>query len=267
MELAREFFGSNFPIIGKERLDNIISGLKNLPDTLTQGTGIRSNTTVFAIKYENGVVVAGDRRMADGWYGIMSDSVVKVHQISNFSAIACAGYCNVISFLEENMTSICMAFQERYGRELSIDGQANYLKSLLEGWWFTFLAYRYWDIGVPVLAAFDQIPDRPRIFSFDADGFYFESEFTAGTGCGWNSVKNVIADRRCEVKTNDDAIELAVRAMIHSGISSHGVSDVRTVLPKVATIDVEGFKWISEEIIAGKRDKLFSENGGLSWLK
>lgn len=232
--VLKGFCESNFPIIGREKLDRALNNLKSNPNILSpNGKRTKSGTTVFAIKYEDGVVIAGDRRMADGWYGITSDNEIKVHQISDFSAIACSGYCNVITFLETNMSAVCSAFKERYEHDLSPDGQANFLRGLLEDWWFTFLDYWYWTAGVPLLAAYDVVLEEARIFSFDEDGFYFEPEFAAGTGCGWNSVKNVIADRRREVKNADTAIELAVRAMIHSGISSHGVSDTRISLPQI----------------------------------
>ncbi len=265
MAFASEFFASEFPIMHQEKVGAIIERLK-IGQSSPQPAGRKSNTTVFAFTYDNGVVLAGDRRMTDGYYEIASDNTIKVKQLSKFSAIACAGSCNIIRYLEDNMEAVCAIFKERYQRELSPDGQANHLRNLMEGWWYFYVFYWYWSIGVPVLATYDLEMGQPRIFSFAEDGFYFEPSFLAGTGCGFETVRGLIVDRWREDLDADLAITLAVRAMIHSGVASHGVSDARIVPPKVALIDKEGFRWVPERLIIKKRDDLLKEIRGIRCL-
>ncbi len=265
MTFASEFFTSEFPIMHQERVETIIGRLKDGQPS-PRPTGKKSNTTVFAFTYDDGVILAGDRRMTEGYYEIASDSAVKVKQLSKFSAIACAGYCNIIRYLEDNMEAACTIFRERYQKELSPDGQANRLRNLMEGWWYFYVFYWYWYIGVPILAAYDLEMGRPRIFSFAEDGFYFEPPFLVGTGCGFEVVRGLIVDHWREDLDADSAITLAVRAMIHSGVASHGVSDARIVPPRAALIDKEGFRWVPERLIVKKRNELLKEIRGIQCL-
>ena len=47
-------------------------------------------------------MIAGDRRTSGGYFEIVSDETTKVHQITDYSVMAAAGFCNVISDLEDN---------------------------------------------------------------------------------------------------------------------------------------------------------------------
>lgn len=261
---ADQFFKSNFSVTGEEKMRVAAERLRGQPTQMPNG--IRSNTTVFTIVYDGGVIIAGDRRTADGYLGIASDISTKVVQLSSFSALASAGYCNVISYLEDNMAAACRNFSEAYGRQLSPDGQAEYLKKLLESWWFFFVSTWYWTIGVPILATYDIKFNKPRIFTFDYDGYFYEPPFFAGTGCGFDSVKGLIINEwRKDIK-EEQIIKLAVRAMLLSGATSSGVSDARLVLPTLAVIDKAGFRWVPKEAVANNRDQLVQEIGGLQCL-
>ncbi len=224
----------------------------------------KSSTTVFAIKYAGGAVIAGDRRTGESYHGIASDSSIKIQQISEFSAMACAGYCNVIDHLETNMTSVCNRFKQSCQRQLSPDGQAKYLQDLLEGWWFLYLHYWYWNYGVPVLAAYDTLQEQPRIFSFSEDGYYFEPDFMAGAGCGWEGIKNIIYSGWKKNLKKNAAIDLAIKAQLLSGLSSSGVSDSRISLPSIGIIDKNGFKWVEDKEIAKRRDAIVKRMGALN---
>ena len=62
---------------------------------------------------------------------IFADDSEKIHQLTNFSAMGSAGYCNVIAHLERKMRSTCSSFRSLYGQDLSPDGQVNYLRNIL----------------------------------------------------------------------------------------------------------------------------------------
>ncbi len=266
MSFSRNFLKAKFTITGEEKMNRLVQFVGQAgPNQGNAQQGIKSSTVVFAIKYKGGVVVAGDRRTGGG-YDIISDTSVKVFKLTPFSCIACAGYCNVISFIEENMSTVCNVFLGSYGQELSTDGQAHFLKTLLESWWFFFVRNWHWTPGLPILATYDVQLDRPRIIAFDYDGYFYEPPFFAGTGCGFDSIKGLVIDRWKSDISEEEAINLAVRAQIHSGAGSLGVSDSRIVLPTIALIDKSGFRWVGEGIIRGHRDELIKGMEGVTCL-
>jgi len=265
MTFSQEFLAKRFSVLGADEMHAIVENAKGFNVT-NPPKGIRSNTTIFAIMYDKGVVIAGDRRTSDGYYGIFSDVSNKVMKLTDFSAMANAGWCNVISFLENNMLAICDRFENIYGRPLSVDGQANYLKNLLTQWWFFFVQTWHWTPGIPILAAYDLKLEKPRIFTFDYDGYFVEPPFFAGNGCGIDFVKGLINDRWRKDMPEDEAINLAVRAMLHSGALSSGVSDARLVLPTVAVINQKGFNWVEKDVLTSNRDELVKQIGGIQCL-
>ena len=259
---AREFVNSISPVIGRELMANFTNKLSQIGETARNKLP-QSATTVFTFKYNGGVIIAGDRRMVGGWYSLESDREIKVKQLSPHIALACSGYCSVIRYIEDNMETISSTFIQRFEKELSPDGAANYLRYLLEEWFFALLWLGYWAIGAPILATYDIGPDKPRIFEFSEDGFFHEPQFVAGTGCGYSAVKHIIADE-CMRKGNmneNDAINLAMRAMFHSGIASHGVSDIRLGLPTIGLIDRDGFRWVPEEELKNERINVLTDLG------
>lgn len=261
------FFEERFPING-DRISKIINGLKQHSSTNTQAglPGLkRSNTTVFTFTYEGGVIIAGDRRMSSDFYEIASDSATKIKQLTKHSAMACAGLCSVVKYLEENMENACNRLLETYGINISPDGQANYMERLLEGWFSWILFTGYWFVGLPILAAYDTDQNKGRIFSFYEDGFSFEPKVVAGTGCGFGDVRGLLLDRWHPRLTQDEAVELATRAMFFSGITSHGVSDSRTSVTQISTIDKRGYINVSPEVVKSNVSKILNEHGGRTW--
>lgn len=272
MTFAEQFLDLRFPVIHRGRMEALAQNLGNaktmigLPSPEMVKT-IRSNTTVFAFSYKNGAILAGDKRTSDGYFGLLSDTAVKIKQLSPFSAVAFAGSCNVIQFIEDNMVAFCTSFKAKYGKDPSPDGQANHLRDLLEPWYYLFVFYWYWSLAMPVFAAFDKHQNRPRIIFFDETGWHLDMSDPAfaGTGCGFEQVRGLIRERlqrREEVDVNV-AIDLTMRAMIQSGLTSTGVSDARITLPSVATIEKCGFKWVDKNVLAKKRDQIVKEMGGL----
>ena len=226
----------------------------------------KSSTTVFAIKYKDGVVIAGDRRTSDGYFGVASDTTVKVRQLSKFSAMASSGFCNVIEETDRQMKQELKSFLDLYGKEVSPDGQARYLSTILDQWWFLMLMGIPYGIGAPILAAYDVFFETPRIFWFDVDGYFMEVPFFGGTGCGFSVIQNLVIDRWKENMTRSQTVDLAIRAMIHSGRASHGVSEATITPPTVAIIDKSGFRWIPKEIIEAGIKNIYGSMEGLKCL-
>ena len=258
---AERFLISRFGAPGKKPGTDFANQLKNCDRE--NFNRIHSNTTVFALIYGDGVLITGDRRTSGGYFEIVSDESIKVRQITQYSAMAAAGFCNVISDLEEGLSSVCSSFRNLYERDLSADGQANFLKRLLEPWWFASIYSWYWMVGIPILAAFDLANDRPRIFVFDESGFYYEPRFLGGTGCGFETINGLVRDLWRPAMGEEMAILIAMKAMLQSGAANSGVSDSRLHLPTVGVIDKNGFRLIPDKLLNVVRKELIEQTGSL----
>lgn len=266
MTFARRFMELRFPVSIDEKMlefTRLAAGLD--PERRARLTQrIKSNTTVLAFNYNDGAIIAADRRTTAGW-DIVSDASIKIKQLTSFSAIGSAGYCHVIDWLEEEMESTCRSFVSQHKRELSPDALANRMKRLLFAWWFFDVMYWTEDIALPILATYDRFLAKPRIFHFSLTGFYMEPEDPplAGVGCGYEALKGLLGDSWRRGIGLDSAINLTIRAMIQAGILSAGVSDSRITLPTIAVIDKDGFKWLKQDVILKERDKVLRERGGI----
>jgi len=265
MTFAEQFLKSRFSATSSKKALGLLKGFggQRLPKlTSDQIRVAKSNTTVFAFCFDGGAIITGDRRMVEG-LDLWSDMVVKIMKLSKFSALAFAGSCHTIQHIEEDIEGICESFNRRYGKELSPEGQANLLRSLLEPWWYLFVFFDYCGLSVPILAAFDEFQNKPRLFRFDETGFYIEQTDPplVGTGCGFDAVRGLLIEKlqRRETINYETALDLSVRAMTISGITSIGVSDTRVTLPTIAVADAEGFKWIKPEDITLCRDRISTE--------
>jgi len=155
------------------------------------------------------------------------------------------------------------SFENLYGSELSPDGQANFLKKLLEPWWFMSIYTYYWNIGIPIIAAYDREIEKPRIFVFDETGFYYEPEFFGGTGCGFDAIKGLVVDLWRPGMSEDMAILIALKAMLQSGKASSGVSDAVLHNPTICLIDREGFRMLPDSFLKKAIKQVIKDTGSL----
>lgn len=268
MILELEPFFQKFLPANKERIVSILSNFKEISKGLSNTEnklGRRSNTTIFTFKYNEGAILAGDRRMSGGFFDISSDTETKLLVLTPFSAAAFCGFCSVIKYLRENMETACAQLFNLYGIRISPAGQAHYMERLLEDWFMWVVLTNYWAISRPILTAYDTEEERSRIFSFDEDGFSFEPKVVAGAGCGFECVHGLILDRWRPDLGRSAGIDLAIRAMFFSGILSHGVSDARLSPPQILTIDKTGVVWVPLEEVADRLNAILNENGGRKW--
>ena len=227
-----------------------------LPDHLATPNKFVSNTTILSLLCDDAVVTAADRRISGGFLGIVSDKTIKIHKLTNFSNVALSGVCSTIYEILKSMQNINSTWESHYGKELSPDGQVNYLSGVLQDWFFTSLMIGEWLIGVPVMAAYDVVYGRPRIFEFAYDGYFREVEDFAGEGCGWEAISGLMKDNWKQGMGLNEGIELAVRGIARSGQRSSGVSPSDSVLPSVTVIDREGFRLVSDDTIQKIVDKI-----------
>ena len=211
-------------------------------------------TTVIAIKYQDGVVMVGDRQ-ATGNY-IASRDVRKIEAADNFTAIAISGTA------ARGMEFIRMAqlsfehYEKMTDTELSLEGKANYLSPIIQGNNLNSPLF-----VMPLLAGYDRNHGVGRIFEYDgAGGCYERFDFTT-IGSGSPFAEGAL---RLGFKANmsrEEALELGALALYEAGDndpSTGGPDFVRNIYPMIVTITAEGFvEMASSEV--GERFRVIQE--------
>ena len=141
---------------------------------------ITHGTTVVAIRYANGVVMAGDRRATTG-HLISHRSIEKVFPADSYSGIAIAGAAGPAMQMVRLFQLQLEHYEKVEGSPLSLDGKANQLSQMLRN--HMPLAMQGLPI-VPIFAGFDEKAGGGRLFQFDGTGGRYEERDYAATGSG-----------------------------------------------------------------------------------
>src|SRR5438067_6784053 len=106
-------------------------GPSNLPAANTGFTD-RHATTIVAIRYADGVVMAGDRRATAG-SSIAQRAVEKVHPADRFSGVAIAGSAGFGLELIRLFQLQIEHYEKLEGDVMSLEGKANQLSTMVRG--------------------------------------------------------------------------------------------------------------------------------------
>ena len=205
----------------------------NLPTATPEGT------TVLALRYDNGVVMAGDRRATEG-HLVAHRRIRKVFPADEFSAVAIAG----IAGLATEMVKLFQVELEHYekieGVRLSLDGKASFLARLVRGQLPMALQGL---VVVPLFAGFDEREGQGRLYSFDAVGGRYEEIDYGSTGSGSRLAKSFMRTEYVEDIDAHRATEIAVRALVSASrddTATGGPDLQRGIMPNVVRIDSNG---------------------------
>jgi proteasome beta subunit len=210
---------------------------------------IPHGTTIVALTFPGGVVIAGDRRATMGNV-IANRDMEKVFPADDYSAVGIAGTAGVAIEMVRLFQVELEHYEKIEGAPLSLPGKANRLSTMLRG--NLGLAMQGLAV-VPLFAGYDQETDTGRMFSFDVTGGCYEEHKYHSTGSG-----SVFAKGSLKKLWRDDLDEAAaVRVIVESlydaadDDSATGGPDVtRGIYPVVGVITSEGYRRLADEEVA-----------------
>jgi proteasome beta subunit len=206
-------------------------------------------TTIAAIRYADGVVMAGDRRATAG-SSIAHRAMEKVQPADRHSGVAFAGSAGFGMEMVRVFQLQLEHYEKVEGSAVSLEGKANQLSQLLKS---NLGMAMQGFVVVPLFAGYDTRQRRGRIFTFDpTGGRYEEPEFHAD-GSGGRDARTTIKLGWHEGLDRDATVELAVQALYEAAdedSATGGPDAVRGIYPTVATITAAGFERIAESEVA-----------------
>ena len=236
--------GSNFT--------ELIRKVGLLPDSSSwsERLDVPHATTCVAMRYSDGVLVAGDRRATSGNW-ISHRGMEKVVQTDRFSAVAISGAAGPAMDMIKLFTLQLEHYEKMEGRQLSLEGKANQLSMMVRG---NLPAAMQGMVVLPLFAGFDPVDQQGRIWDYDATGGRYEEREYVAIGSGGMLAGTVIKVGWKSELSAETAIDLACRSLWEAADadSATGGPDVlRGVYPIIAVIDQFGWRQISDEILAG----------------
>lgn len=210
--------------------------------TIPPGVNVPSlpeGTTVLAMRFEGGVIIAGDRRATEG-HLVAHRRIKKVFPADQYSAVAIAGTAG----LAIDMVRLFQVELEHYekieGLRLSLEGKASFLARLVRGQ--LPLAFQGLVV-VPLFAGYDDKEQKGRVFTFDVVGGRYEEIEFGSTGSGSRLAKSYLRTAYSEGIGADEAASLAVNALVAASqedTATGGPDLLRGILPNVVRIDADG---------------------------
>src|SRR4051794_21914945 len=213
----------------------------------------RHATTIVAIRYADGVVMAGDRRATAG-SSIAQRNVEKVHPADRFSGIAIAGSAGFGLELIRLFQLQLQHYEKLEGQVLSLEGKANQLAQMVRQ--HLPLAMQGFVV-VPLFAGYDLRRGVGRIYTYDPTGGRYEETDFHADGSGGRDARTTVKLRWTEEMERSAAIELAVQALYEAAdedSATGGPDVVRGISPTVAPIPAAGFEAVPDDDVAGHFD-------------
>ena len=222
---------------------------------------VTHGTTVVAIRYADGVVMAGDRRATSG-HLISHRSIEKVFPADRWSGVAIAGAAGPAMEMVKLFQLQLEHYEKVEGWPLSLEGKANQLSAMVRN---HLPAAMQGLAVVPIFAGYDTRRRSGRLFQYDITGGRYEENDYATSGSGGLHAATVIKLGFRDTLDRGAALGLALQALVTAADedSATGGPDVRrNIWPVMATIDAEGFTRTEDGELAGMYDRLLADDQG-----
>ncbi len=227
-------------------------------------TDVRHATTVAALRFRDGIVMAGDRRATEG-HAIAHRAMEKVFPADRYSAVAVAGAAGFAVEMVRLFQVQLEHYEKVEGVSLSLEGKANQLAQMVR----QHLPMAMQGlVVVPLFAGYDQRRGTGRIFTYDVTGGHYEEADFQATGSGGRDARSTIKLGYREGMPRDEAVELSVRALYEAAdedAATGGPDLVRGIYPVVAVVTADGYAQLAEEEVAARFaaiiDRLREERG------
>jgi proteasome beta subunit len=209
-------------------------------------------TTIVAVTFKGGVLIAGDRRATMGNV-IAQRDMKKVFVTDDYSAVGIAGTAGIAIEIVRLFAVELRHYEKIEGVSLSLDGKANRLSAMIRG---NLDAAMAGLAVVPLFAGFDTEsadPDRAgRIVSYDiTGGRYEETQGYQAVGSGSLFAKSSLKKLYDPDTDADGATRVAIEALYDAAdddSATGGPDIVRRIFPVVVTITAaEGAVALSDE--------------------
>ena len=206
-------------------------------------------TTILAVRFRGGVLIAGDRQATEG-FQVASRRIDKVFRTDQHSAVAIAGAAGPALELARLFQIELEHYEKLEGDILSCEGKANKLAQMVRG--NLPMAFQGLVV-VPIFAGYDLKRREGRIFKYDVTGGRYEEIEYYAVGSGGKDARDTMKQLYRRDLPESDALKIAVEALYNAAeedVGTGGPDLIRGIYPTVKMITEEGVRDLQEAQIA-----------------
>jgi len=218
-------------------------------------------TTILALEYDGGVLMAGDRRATMGNL-IANRDMDKVFAADEYSAVGIAGTAGIAVELVKLFQVELEHYEKIEGALLSLEGKANRLATMIR----SNLALAMQGLAVvPLFAGFDVGTREGRIFSYDVTGGCYREHDHHSVGSGSLFARGSMKKLWHPGMDQDEAVRVGVEALYDAADddSATGGPDLgRRIWPSVAVVDIEGLRFLPDGQLSSVAEQVVGQRFG-----
>jgi len=218
-------------------------------------------TTIVALTYDGGIVMAGDRRATMGNL-IANRDLDKVFAADEYSAVGIAGTAGLAIEIVKLFQVELEHYEKIEGTLLSLEGKANRLATMIR----SNLAMAMQGLAVvPMFAGFDLPSMTGRIFSYDVSGGCYEEHDHHSVGSGSLFARGAMKKLWHPGMDAAAAVRVAVEALYDAADddSATGGPDLsRRIWPTLAVVDVDGLRFLDDDELASVVEQIVADRRG-----
>jgi proteasome beta subunit len=222
------------------------------------GQAFSQGTTVLALKFADGVVMAGDRRAIEG-FSIADERIEKVFPADDSSAVAIAGAAGQAIEIVRLFQTELEHYEKVEGDRLSLEGKANRLAQMIRQ---NFPMALQGLVVVPLFAGYDERRGEGRLFRYDVTGGRWEETDFHATGSGAIHARGTLKKRWQPEIDREAAIRAAVEALYDASqedVATGGPIPARGIYPTVRTLTAEGVASVPDEELRAAYEAIVGE--------
>jgi proteasome beta subunit len=219
-------------------------------------------TTVLALRYRDGVVMAGDRQASEG-YQVAHRRIEKIFKADDLSGVGIAGAAGPAMEMARLFQTELEHYEKVEGENLSLEGKANKLGQMIR---MNLPMAMQGLVVIPIFAGFDERAGVGRLFKYDVTGGRYEETDYFAQGSGGKDARDSLKKRFKRDMPREEAMRVALEALIDASeedLGTGGPDLLRGILPSVKIITRSGFSEGPEDEIRRHCEAIMNDRGRL----
>lgn len=219
---------------------------------------VPQGTTVLALKYRDGAIIAGDRRATEG-FQIADRRIEKVFRIDEYSAMAIAGAAGPCIEMAKLFQTELEHYEKLEGMQLSCEGKANKLGQMVKA----NLPMVFQGLVVmPLYVGYDLMRKEGRIFKYDITGGRYEESDHHSIGSGGKDARNTMREHYRPGLSEEEALRVGLLALYNAAdedVGTGGPDLVRGIFPTAKIVSNAGLVDVPEARVRALYETMIAE--------
>ncbi len=257
-----DYSNSSFAELLRQTSPSLLPGLPETRAERGGPPGPPHGTTVLALRYRDGVVMAGDRQATEG-YQVAHRRIEKIFKTDDLSGIGIAGAAGPAMEMARLFQTELEHYEKVEGENLSLDGKANKLGQMIR---MNLPMALQGLVVIPIFAGFDERAGTGRLFKYDVTGGRYEETDYFAQGSGGKDARDSLKKRFKRDMAREEAVRAAIEALIDAAdedLGTGGPDLLRDILPSAKSITRSGFFDVPDEEIRRHCEAILSDRGRL----